>query len=148
MDAKSFYWERARCRYPTNSRNCCAFNYTELNGVDYNESMIEETFDKIKTKIRTTPSITGEKKNELLTLLSALESEIAALAKAQSEHAESIAGFVERSTHEATRRDKDSELLRLSLAGLTASVKSFEVSHPQLVRDINYISTMLANMGI
>ncbi len=110
--------------------------------------MIDETFNKIKTKIQTTTSINGEKKAELLTLLSALESEIAALSKAQSEHAESIAGFVERSTHEATRRDKDSELLRLSLAGLTASVKSFEASHPQLVRDINYISSVLANMGI
>ena len=109
--------------------------------------MIEETFNKIKTKIQTT-TITAEKKTELLTLLSALESEITTLSKAQSEHAESIASFVERSTHEATRRDKDSELLRLSLAGLTASVKNFEASHPRLVRDINYISTVLANMGI
>ena len=110
--------------------------------------MIEETFNKIITRIQTTTSITGEKKAELLTLLSALESEIAALSKAQSEHAESIAGFVERSTHEATRRDKNSELLRLSLAGLTASVKSFEASHPRLVSDVNYISVVLANMGI
>jgi hypothetical protein len=113
-----------------------------------NEKMIEETFNKIKTKIQTTTSITAGKKTELLTLLSALESEISALSKAQSEHAESIAGFVERSAHEATRREKDSELLRLSIAGLTASVKNFEVSHPRLVRDINYISTVLANMGI
>jgi hypothetical protein len=110
--------------------------------------MIEETFNKIKTKIQTTTSITAEKKTELLTLLSALESEITALSKARSEHAESIAGFVERSAHEATRRDKDSELLRLALAGLTASVKTFEASHPRLVRDINYISIVLANMGI
>ncbi|MGA2260505.1 MAG: DUF4404 domain-containing protein [Acidobacteriota bacterium] len=110
--------------------------------------MIEETFNKIKIKIQTTTSITAEKKNELLTLLSALESEITVLSKVRSEHAESIAGFVERSTHEATRRDKDSELLRLSLAGLAASVKSFEASHPRLVTDISYISTVLANMGI
>jgi hypothetical protein len=109
--------------------------------------MIEETFNKIKTKIQTATSITAEKKAELLTLLSTLETEITALSKARSEHAESIAGFVERSTHEATRRDKDFELLRLSLAGLAASVKSFEVSHPRLVSDINYISTALANMG-
>ena len=113
-----------------------------------NEKMIEETFNKIKTKIQTTTSITADKKTELLTLLSALESEITTLSKAQSEHAESIVGFVERSAHEATRRDKDSELLRLSLAGLAASVKNFEVSHPRLVRDIDYISTILANMGI
>ena len=110
--------------------------------------MIEETFNKIKIKIQSTTSITAEKKTELLTLLSSLESEIGTLSTAQSEHAESIAGFVERSAHEATRQDRDSELLGLSLAGLTVSVKSFEASHPLLVRDINYISTILANMGI
>jgi hypothetical protein len=110
--------------------------------------MIEETFKKIKIKIQTATAITDEKKAELLTLLSSLESEISTLSAAQSEHAESIAGFVERSAHEATRQDKDSDLLGLSLAGLTASVKSFEASHPRLVRDINYISTILANMGI
>jgi hypothetical protein len=110
--------------------------------------MIEETFNKIKTKIQTTAAITDEKKTELMTLLSSLESEISTLYTAQSEHAESIAGFVERSAHEATRQDKDSELLGLSLAGLTASVKSFEASHPRLVKDINYISTILSNMGI
>jgi hypothetical protein len=110
--------------------------------------MIEETFNKIKIKIQSTTTVTAEKKTELLTLLSSLESEISTLSTAQSEHAESIAGFVERSAHEATRRDKDSELLELSLTGLTASVKSFEASHPRLVRDINYISIILANMGI
>jgi hypothetical protein len=110
--------------------------------------MIEETFNKIKIKIQTTTSITADRKTELLTLLSSLESEITALSTVRSEHAESITGFVERSAHEATRRDKDSELLRLSLAGLTASIRSFETSHPQLVGDINYISTILANMGI
>lgn len=110
--------------------------------------MIEETFNKIKTKIQTTTSIAAEKKTELLDLLAALESEINSLPEARSEHAESIAGFVERSTHEATRQNRDAELLSLSLAGLTASVRSFEVSHPRLARDINYISTILANMGI
>ena len=110
--------------------------------------MIEDTIKKITTKIRTASSITKENKTELLNLLAALESEITRLAKAEAEHAESIAGFIERSTHEATRREKNPELLRLSLAGLEASVKGFEASHPQLVADINCISTALANMGL
>jgi hypothetical protein len=110
--------------------------------------MIEDTIKKIETKIRTASSITKDNKNELLNLLAGLESEIVKLSQLESEHAESVAGFIERSTHEATRREKNPELLKLSLAGLEASVKGFEVSHPQLVADINYISTVLANMGI
>lgn len=110
--------------------------------------MIEETIKKIETRIRTASSITKENRTELLNLLGALESEIVKLSQSKSEHAESVAGFIERSTHEATRREKNPELLRLSLAGLEASVKGFEASHPRLVADINCISTVLANMGI
>jgi DNA-binding MarR family transcriptional regulator len=103
---------------------------------------------KIKAKIQQESSVTNERKSELLSLLSVLESEITRLSKSDSEHAESIAGFIERSTHEATRRKKHPDLLTISLAGLTASVKGFEASHPVLVADINNICTVLANMGI
>ncbi len=68
--------------------------------------------------------------------------------KTQAEHAESIAGFIERSTHEAMRRQKNPTLLRMAIEGLSASVKGFEVSHPQLVENVNYIANALANMGI
>lgn len=123
------------------------FRDRRRNSVD-KTMMIDDTIKKIETKIRTAGSITKENKAELLNLLGALESEIVKLSESASEHAESVAGFIERSAHEATRREKDPELLRLSLAGLAASVKGFEVSHPRLVADINYISTVLANMGI
>jgi hypothetical protein len=103
---------------------------------------------KIKAKIQQESSVTSERKTELLSLLSVLESEITKLSKSDAEHAESIAGFIERSTHEATRRKKHPDLLDISLAGLTASVKGFEASHPLLVADINNICTVLANMGI
>jgi len=110
--------------------------------------MIEETIKKIETRIQKASSITTENKAELLKLLATLESEIVSLSKSASEHAESVAGFIERSAHEATRREKNPELLRLSLAGLVESVKGFEGSHPRLTADINCISTLLANMGI
>ncbi|MGA9120200.1 MAG: DUF4404 family protein [Bacteroidota bacterium] len=110
--------------------------------------MIEDTIKKIESKIETANSITKESKTELLDLLQRLETEIVKLSQSKSEHAESVAGFIERSTHEATRREKNPELLELSLAGLVASVKGFEVSHPRLVADINAICTTLANMGI
>jgi gas vesicle protein len=110
--------------------------------------MIENTMKKIRAKIQQESSVTNEKKNDLLSLLSVLESEVTQLSKTNSEHAESIAGFIERSTHEATRRKKDPELLELSLTGLTVSAKGFEASHPVLVESINNICTFLANMGI
>ena len=110
--------------------------------------MIKDTIKKIETKIRASDSIKSESKTEMLTLLATLESEITNLSELEAEHAESIAGFIERSTHEAIRQKKNPELLTLALAGSSASVKGFEESHPRLVADINYISNVLANMGI
>ena len=110
--------------------------------------MIKSTMKKIKAKIQQERSVTNKTKTELLNLLSVLESEITKLSKTDSEHAQSITGFIERSTHEATRRKRNPELLQLSLAGLTASVKGFEASHQRLVADVNNICTVLANMGI
>lgn len=110
--------------------------------------MSASTIRKIKTKIQEATFPRSETKRELLDLISRLEREVVDLSKADPEHAESIIGFIERSTHEATRHGKNEELLRISLAGLTASVKGFEASHERLVAVVNNICTMLANMGI
>ena len=83
--------------------------------------MIEETIKKIEARIKSAEAITGKSKSELLTLVATLKSEITSLEKTRAEHAESITGFIDRSTHEATRREKNPELLRLSLAGLEGS---------------------------
>lgn len=110
--------------------------------------MIENTIDKIEAKVRGEAHLSAKKKSELLRLLSSLKSEIANLSKTHAEHAESIAGFIERSAHEAVRQEKNPALLKLAVDGLAASAKGFELSHPQLVEDVNYICTVLANMGI
>lgn len=110
--------------------------------------MIETTMNKIRAKIQQEGAVTKEKRAELLGLLSTLQSEISKLSQTDPEHAESIAGFVERSTHEATRQKKHQGLLRLSLAGLEESVKGFEISHPTLTANINNICTALAKAGI
>ncbi len=110
--------------------------------------MIEETIRQIESRLRSAGDPTGKSRAELLKLISTLKTEITDLSKTRAEHAESIAGFIDRSTHEATRSDKNPELLRLSLAGLAESVKGFEASHPRLVSQISYICTMLANEGI
>lgn len=113
-----------------------------------NKDMIDDSLRKIKAAVQTAPSITKGKKTELLRLLSGLESEFVELRESEPEHAQSIIGLIERSVDEAVRRNMDMEQLRLSLEGISGSVKKFEVSHPRLVAEINSICTMLANMGI
>jgi len=110
--------------------------------------MIEDTVSKIEAKIQAADAINDERKRELLQLLGKLKSEISRLSRTHGEQAESIAGFTELSTHEAIRNERNPELLKLSLKGLTSSVDEFEKSHPQLVQSVNAISTMLSNLGI
>ena len=110
--------------------------------------MIEDTVSHIEAKIQASDSIKDDRKRELLQLLGTLKSEIATLSQSNSEQAQSIAGFTELSTHEATRTKQNPELLQLSLRGLSSSVDGFEKSHPQLVQIVNTISNMLSNLGI
>lgn len=110
--------------------------------------MLEDTIGKIQSKIESADSIKEERRQELLQLLGTLKSEVANLSKTHGEQAESIAGFTEVSTHEATRSPQNPELLDLSLKGLSSSVAGFEESHPRLVRIVNAISNTLSNLGI
>jgi len=77
-----------------------------------------------------------------------LRTEVSHLSKIDAEDAQSIAGFTEVSIHEAIREDKNPQLLKLSLKGLSTSVKSFENSHPKLARIVNSICNSLSNIGI
>ena len=72
--------------------------------------MIEDTVSKIEAKIQASDSIKDERKRELLHLLGTLKSEIDELSKTHGEQAQSIAGFAEVSTHEATRAEQNPEL--------------------------------------
>jgi hypothetical protein len=110
--------------------------------------MIEDTLSNIEKKIQASDSIKDERKRELLQLVGKLKSEIATLSQTNSEQAQSIAGFTQLSAHEATRVEKNPELLQLSLKGLSSSVDGFEKSHPKLVQLVNSISTMLSNWGV
>lgn|ERR1022692_2814158 len=110
--------------------------------------MIEDTISKIEARLRDSGSVSDEKKRELQELLATLKSEVAKLSKTHGEQAESIAGFTEMSTHEATRAEQNPELLKLSLKGLASSVEGFEKSHPKLVQIVNGISHTLSNLGI
>src|SRR5262245_5345448 len=110
--------------------------------------MIDETLSKIEAKLKETGSISEESKRELAGLLAKLKTEITTLSQTHAEEAQSIAGFAQTSTHEATRQEKNEQLLKLSLDGLAASVDGFEKSHPGLVQIVNRICDTLSNLGI
>ena len=110
--------------------------------------MIEKTIGEIEAKIRGAEVVSDEHKRELLQLLGQLKSEVGTLAKTDAEQANSIAGFTQVSTHEATRTQQNPQLLDHSLQGLRSSVDGFEKSHPKLVQIVNAISNTLSNLGI
>lgn len=110
--------------------------------------MIEDTIRNIEARIQGSEAIKDERRRELLQLLGTLRAEVAQLSKTHSEQAESIAGFAELSTREATREQQNPQLLNLSLKGLNSSVEEFEGSHPHLVQIVNSISQTLSNLGI
>jgi hypothetical protein len=110
--------------------------------------VIEKTIEDIEERIRSAASMQGKDKEELLRLLSTLKTEVVSFAETHPEEAQSIAHFTQASTHEATREEKNPQLLKLSTKGLTSSIEGFEESHPELVKIVNSISVMLSGMGI
>jgi hypothetical protein len=112
------------------------------------EKMVEETITQIEARIKKAKSLNEEKKKELLDLLSTLKTEVSQLSKTAAEDARSITGFTEVSIHEAIREEKNPQLLKLSLKGLSTSVERFENSHPKLVGIVNSICNTLSNIGI
>ena len=110
--------------------------------------MVEETITQIEARIKGDKSLDDKRKKELLDLLSTLKTEVSRLSETDAEDARSITGFTGVSVHEAMRREKNPQLLKLSLRGLSASVERFENSHPKLVGIVNSICNALSNTGI
>lgn len=110
--------------------------------------MLRETITRIETQLKGNNSLDAEKKQELLSLVEELKKEASDLAETQYEDARSIASFTETSVHEATRGERNEELLSHSLTGMKLSVRRFEVSHPELVQLVNAISRALWEIGI
>jgi hypothetical protein len=110
--------------------------------------MIDKTISEIETKVRSAASVGEDKKQELLDLLGRLKTEIHRLEKTHSEEADTIAGFTQLSTHEATRQNKNPSTLEHSVAGLRSSVEEFEQTHPKLAQIVDNLSKTLSNWGI
>ena len=110
--------------------------------------MLEHTLEKIEHKIKTSPNIPDKNKGEYLALLNTLNVEINELQKNEKEKAESIKGFTKISAHEITREEIDPSLIKISIDGLSSSVKEFEASYPKLVQTVNSICDFLSKIGI
>lgn len=110
--------------------------------------MIHHTLDKIEARLKSADRIAETSRDELLKLLAVLKAEIKTLSDDEADHVESIAGLVNVSTHEATRRQHNPQLFDLSIRALAASVKGFEGSHPKLVESVNALCMTLSNLGI
>ena len=110
--------------------------------------MIRDTIGKIEERLRGSEALSDNSRAELLKLLATLKSEVSYLSESDAEKAQSIAGFTAVSAHEATREERNPELMELSLKGLSRSVEGFEESHPKLVQAVNSICTTLSNLGI
>ena len=110
--------------------------------------MIDKTLARIEAALKTLRTPNARAKADLLAQISKLKAEVAKLSAAHAEHAQSIAGFTEVATHEATRTRRSQQLLDVSLAGLAASAKEFETSHPRLREAVNEICRLLAGIGI
>ena len=110
--------------------------------------MIRDTLTKLEAKLQQSESVNPDTRQELLSLLGQLKSEITDLSRSNAAQAESIAGHTEFSTREAISDEKNPELLQRSIDDLSASVTGFEKSHPKLVEVVNRIATTLSNLGI
>lgn len=110
--------------------------------------MIDDTLSRIEKSISSAETLPTERKEELLSLVNSLKNEIHGLGEPFSDEAGSIIRYTESSVLEAVRGQPDSELLDYTIAGLSLSVKKFEVSHPILTGIINNIGQTLGNIGI
>jgi chromosome segregation ATPase len=110
--------------------------------------MIDDTISKIEARINGSASIKEENRTELKKLLAELKSEIGELEQVDAEHAQSIAGYTDIFSHEATRTKQNPQLLENSMNGLSESVTGFEAKHPKLVAAVNRICHTLSNLGI
>lgn len=110
--------------------------------------MLEDRMRKIEARIEEAEGLPAAERAQLLQLVATLREEVATLARAQEEDARSIAHFLEASTHEASRSQKQPKLLEAARQGLTASVENLERSHPKLFEAVQQAAVVLANMGL
>ncbi|MDJ0625115.1 MAG: DUF4404 family protein [Candidatus Caenarcaniphilales bacterium] len=110
--------------------------------------MIDETIKKIEERLKESPNMQPQRKEDLLALLEKLKLEVSSLSETNQDDAHSIVKLTDLSAHEATKEKQNSHLIKLSVDGLSNLAKNFETSHPQLASAINNFCLSLSGMGI
>lgn len=110
--------------------------------------MIDSRIAEIQSTIESAPNIPGDRKQQLLKLVSELKAEVRSLAETHHEEASSIARFADASAHEAGRAAANPQLADTALQGLRQSIEGLEESHPVIVGIVNRFATALSNMGL
>ncbi|NOY70105.1 MAG: hypothetical protein GXP53_11600 [Deltaproteobacteria bacterium] len=110
--------------------------------------MLTHTLSKLETKIKASPNIPDDKKDEYLSLLTELNTQINLLSNDDREKAKSIAGFTEVSTQQAVREEINPDLLKISADGLAESAREIGASYPKLTSLANDICNLLSRLGI
>ena len=103
--------------------------------------MIEDRLKNLEDRIEAAGNLPEESRNELLRLLAALRSELAALPGAADATQPSASG-------EAGGEPIEPPVLQAALEDLTDAVKKFETSHAAVAPILNRISIILSNMGM
>jgi len=109
--------------------------------------MIKDTLQKIEETVRSAPQATPETKQQILSLLRELGTELEALERTHGTHARTIAGKAELAAVEAAR-GRSEPPGPPARADLASSVTEFEASHPKLAGLVRSIADALANVGI
>jgi hypothetical protein len=110
--------------------------------------MITERLAKLESSLRNSTSIPEGTRQELLGLLAGLEAEVAPLLSTHADNASRIAGNAEAAVQASIRRDEQPERATAAVAGLAASVREFEATHPRLVEIVDQLALTLSNLGI
>ncbi|MEO7165576.1 MAG: DUF4404 family protein [Spartobacteria bacterium] len=110
--------------------------------------MLEDRMRKIEARIEQASGLPEAERGKLLQLVATLREEVDALSRSHGEDADSIAHFLEASTHEASRSEKQPKLLDAARTGLAASVENLESSHPKLFATVQQAAVVLGNMGL
>lgn len=118
-------------------------------GNRYTGGMIEDRLKNLEDRIEAAGNLPEESRSELLRLLAALRSELAALPGAQTGEARETTDAREPSASaEAGGEAIEPTVLQAALDDLTDAVKKFETSHADVAPILNRISIILSNMGM
>ncbi|MCF7669727.1 MAG: DUF4404 family protein [Verrucomicrobia bacterium] len=109
--------------------------------------MLEKKINEIEERIKNSPSMSQENRDNLLELLNGLRSEVRDLSSTNEDAAHQIAALTDNVTKQAEDNGVSSSF-REALDELSLSVSDFKNSHPRLVNVVNRLCHVLANLGV